>query len=96
MTGESERSESSSCKTDYSSTADQARKVFLINYKLGSGLSCSSKYLYLPQQPLYYYQVLINVFILLCRLFMKNIMPQKNNLATPREKRPTVYLKKKE
>ena len=93
---DSERSESSSCKTDYSTTADQAREVFLINYKLGSGLS-----FFLPPNifisqsatttfPLYY-QVLVNISILLCRLFMKNIMPQKSNLATPRKNKPTVY-----
>ena len=94
---DSERSESSSCKTDYSTTADQAREVFLINYKLGSGLS-----FFLPPNifisqsatttfPLYY-QVLVNISILLCRLFMKNIMPQKSNLATPRENGPIDIL----
>ena len=68
-TADRERSESSSCKTDYSSTADQARpgqarpgqarEVFLINYKLGAGLSSpplllsASKYLYLRHNILY-------------------------------------------
>ena len=63
-TADRERSESSSCKTDYSTTADQARpgqarEVFLINYKLGAGLSSpplllsASKYLYLRHNILY-------------------------------------------